>query len=215
MTEIRGKPHTSPLDGTEAVPLSPDGYATTQEIADLAAGSAGSPVVRAFPFAFDTPDLLTGAALYTPTVGDVLLEAWVQIDTSWDGTNPYGDVGCFIGSNAGFFSGLTSLPLNMGANDGPAPGGNFLSGQQPSASQINMLLNVLAFAETQTGANPQRLAVRLTATDLANGSRLFPAVATTADPIKVCVSQDGMNTGDDPGSTQGSAVLYLVTATPA
>lgn len=34
-TPIRGKTHTVPLAGTEAVPLSPDGYATLQEIVNL------------------------------------------------------------------------------------------------------------------------------------------------------------------------------------
>jgi hypothetical protein len=48
-----------------------------------------------------------------------------------------------------------------------------------------------------------------------HGSHNVPAKFTAADPIKVCVSQDGTNTGADPASTQGAGVLYLVTATPA
>lgn len=40
-TPISSKPHTPP-SGSEKVPLSPDGYATTQEIADLGGGGGGS-----------------------------------------------------------------------------------------------------------------------------------------------------------------------------
>lgn len=46
-TPIGGKGHTSPLVGTEKVPLSPDGYATTQEVADLATGGGGLTTVIA------------------------------------------------------------------------------------------------------------------------------------------------------------------------
>lgn len=37
---------------------------------------------------------------------------------------------------------------------------------------------------------------------------------TTADPLKVVVSQDGTKGGSDPGSSQGQAQIYIVTATP-
>jgi len=42
MTKIRGKSHVTP-DGSEAVPLSPDSWTTTQEIADLGSGGTGLP----------------------------------------------------------------------------------------------------------------------------------------------------------------------------
>jgi hypothetical protein len=64
----------------------------------------GVPRVLAFPFAFDTPDLLTGAAVYTPTIGAVLLDAWVEIDIAWDGTTPLCDVGTLdVDSGVGWF----------------------------------------------------------------------------------------------------------------
>lgn len=40
-TPIAGKTHTTPLVGTEKVALSPDGWATTQEVAALGGGGGG------------------------------------------------------------------------------------------------------------------------------------------------------------------------------
>ncbi len=160
--------------------------------ASAGGGGAGAPVVRAFPFAFDTPNILTGAALYTPTIGDILLDAWIEIDTAWDGTTPLGDVGTFAGESSGFYGGTTSAV-------------DMKSASRPD----NIVTGVLSFRngalaqEAQTGAAPTPL------------SAAVIGKLTSANPIKVCVSQDGTNTGADPGSTQGAAVLYLVTATPA
>lgn len=41
------------------------------------------------------------------------------------------------------------------------------------------------------------------------------AQVAKAVPIKVVVSQTGAADGSDPGATQGSAILYIVTVTPA
>lgn len=64
------------------------------------------PVVRGpFSFTFDTPGLEDGIEFYTPTVGDVLLDVWVMMDTLFDGTTPKGSVGNASGSTAGLFFG--------------------------------------------------------------------------------------------------------------
>jgi hypothetical protein len=64
-------------------------------------GGAGAPVVHKFAFAYDTASLHTGATAYTPAAGDVLLDAWIEIDTAWDGTTPLGDFGAFAGGATG------------------------------------------------------------------------------------------------------------------
>ncbi len=159
---------------------------------------AGVPIVRAFPFAFNTPGILTGAALYTPTIGDLLFDAWFEIDTAWDGTTPKGDVGTFIGSAAGLWGNSQGLNVNMAAPD-DASYSSFvdflLSGSGAPASSVAM-----AWANHGVPANEL--------------TRFLPAKFVLADPIKVVVSQDGTTTGADPGSTHGAAVLFLVTATP-
>jgi len=44
------------------------------------------------PFAYNTPNLLTGAPLYIPTPGDILVDAFISVETAWDGINPAGDI---------------------------------------------------------------------------------------------------------------------------
>lgn len=45
----------------------------------------GVAIVRKFPFAYNTPNILTGHAVYTPTVGDALLAAFIDVTTPFDG----------------------------------------------------------------------------------------------------------------------------------
>lgn len=165
---------------------------------------AGVPIVRAFPFAFDTPDLLTGAALYTPTVGDVLIDVWLEVVTPWDGTTPKCDVGMFSGQEYGWWGNVTTgAPiLLMGADSAYAlsdPGMVAQTAQGGNAPPASGLSAWAAFNSSGDFGN----------------YRVLPAKFATTDPVKVVVSQDGKNTGADPGSAQGSAILYLVTATPA
>lgn len=172
--------------------------------------------VRKFPFAFDTPGLLTGATLYTPTIGDVLLNAWVEIDTPWNGTTPLGDLGPFTTGNAGVYLSSINGPLDMTIADGIGAGwGNSVlnGGQASSLSDVSALQVAAGLLITDAGLNPVSLAVNGTSTP-SFGSREMPVRFVTADPLKFCVSQDGTNTGADPGATQGAAVLFLVTATP-
>lgn len=97
--------------------FSPDG---TPYSAPGGAG-AGTPVVRKFPFAFDTPDLLTGAPLYTPTIGDILLDGWVEIGTAWNGTTPKGDFGEFAGSvHYGLYLETSNVSIDMSHADDDA-----------------------------------------------------------------------------------------------
>lgn len=155
--------------------------ADVEALEDTPPSTPGHPVVRAFPFAFDTPNLLNGATLYTPTVGDILLGFWIAVTTPWNGTTPKGDL--YFGSDGGWFVVQGSQVVDM-ENDLPAfPGGY---------SQLPGDLGAMGW-----------------------GQFGFPMVARTTDPIKVAVSQDGSAGGSDPGSSQGEAILYLVTATPA
>lgn len=137
----------------------------------------GMPVVRKFPFAFDTANILTGHTVYTPTSGEFLLDAWIEIETAWNGTTPKGDVGTFASDIYGWFQLGGTGPIVM--------------------STVN--------TDTQFG-------------DGLLDQRILPGVpvkiTSGANPIKVCVSQNGTKTGANPGSTQGAAILYLVTVTP-
>lgn len=157
---------------------------------------AGVPRVIALPFAYNTANILTGAALFTPTIGDVLLDAWIEITTAWNGTTPKGDVGAFIAGDIVGWLGSVVGPAPMDVVD-VSDGSKLPHGllTQGTATTPSGLLSQLIYTGYQ--------------------SRRLPAKFTTADPVKVCVSQDGYNDGADPGSSQGAAVLYLVVCTPA
>lgn len=154
---------------------------------------AGGPVVRAFPFAFDTPGLANGVSLYVPTVGDVLVDGWFQIDTAWNGTTPNGDFGSFVGTTFGYIGNAFDV-VNFSVADHATLG----AGLQTAGHTSNAPLSLLGAA---AGANLL-------------GLRIAPAVFTATHPIKVVVSQDGQIGSAAPGSTQGAAILYLVTAAP-
>lgn len=190
-------------DGTTYVVL-PDG--TREPLPGGGGGSAGSPIIRGpFEFAFDTPDLLTGVPFYTPTIGEILIDVWVEIDTAWDGETPQGDVGDFASQEYGWF-GNWNYPIVMSVAD--------------VANNQNSGTNLLTQASNgDTSGKPSSLSLNnlvgfgITGSNLSL-SRFLPGKFVNDNPIKVCVSQTGQNNGDDPGSTQGSAKLYMITATP-
>lgn len=147
-------------------------------------GGAGNVIVRHFPFAWDSPGILTGYAVYTPTVGDILLDAWVEIDTGWDGVTPLGDAGPFEPTNPqGWFAFNGLGPIDMTQADDPRldlsttvsqPGG-----MGPNSSDL------MWSATTHL--------IIWSAPHLTDVFRSLPAKFVAANPIKVCVSRDGTN----------------------
>lgn len=207
---VRGHSVEAWFDDTQAAPFADgDGLAwvaARQRFEPAAGGSGasgtGSPIVRAFPFSFDTASILTGHTVYVPTIGDLLLDAWIEVDTAWDGTTPSGDFGTFATPYG--FLGNANGPKDMtvadeaDAWDNPGPG-----------------LLVEGGAATGGSGSMRDAWISTFGDSTQNIHRGLPAKFTAADPIKVVVSQDGTNVGDDPASTQGAAILYLVTCTPA
>lgn len=183
-------------EGTLKVYIQPTtgGSGNPCAVIDGGGSSVEGVIVRKFPFAFDTPGLDTGAAVYTPTPGDILMDAWFQIDTFWDGTTPRGDFGPFSGGDTFGMFGDGVGPVDMTNSDGQAPTGILNQTNYSGGSG-----GTLASAYNISGASLVRW---------------VPGKILGSDPIKVVVSRDGTITGGDPGSTQGSGVLYLVTATP-
>lgn len=161
----------------------------------------GIAIVRAFPFAFNTAGILTGAALYVPTIGDILFRAWVEIATAWDGTTPKCDVGTFTsGTTRGWFNGI------------------FGNGAIDLTLEDNTTTSVADYGlVTANGANDSAVTDLELSSDSANIAGPLPRIISkfgAVAPVKVCVSTTGATNGSDPGASQGAAVLYLVTATP-
>lgn len=157
----------------------------------------GTPVVRKFPFTFDTPDLLTGAALYIPTPDDILLDAWIEVGTAWDAT-AFGDVGSFIDNHGWYYTTM---------------GGELTAGVDLTAADMDTFFGAQGLSMNSVTARNRALAAQ-NISNIESSFRVAPGRFTTTDPIRVVVSSDGSATGSDPGATQGSAVLYLITVTP-
>lgn len=154
----------------------------------------GAAIVRGpFLFAFNTPGLNDGVTVYTPAANEILLDAWVEQDTQWDGTTPTFDVGTFDGVDQGVFGifgiGVTDLSL-IAADSVSNWGSDVLAGAA---------LNKLESVSNAAGNNAIRLA---------------PARFSTAHPLKLVVSQNGHKGGTAVDSAAGASRLYIVTATP-
>jgi hypothetical protein len=140
-----------------------------------------------FSFAYNTPGLNNGLVAYTPAVGEILLNAWIDVTTAFDGTTPKGDIGTFVGVNYGLFSDIVA-----------ALGMNTPSGEDTGAGY--------SFPDS---ANTASLLAAALGTTMASAVRGAPGRFTATNPVKVVVSQDGTLGGTAVGGTAGAATLYL------
>lgn len=140
-------------------------------------------------FGFNTAGLAAGIPFYTPDVGEILYDAWIQVVTAFDGTTPQADIG--RGDGDGLWGDLTA-PVDISAASGSD---NVLSGSRD--------LKVLQSA----------LSSKL-ATGPAGGAHTAICVFTTADALLLWASQDGLRGGAAVGGAAGMGNLYIVTATP-
>jgi hypothetical protein len=171
-----------------------------------------APVMRGFEIAHNTVGLHSGVEIFTPNAGDLLLDAWFEIDTAWNGTTPRADFGTST-SSYGLF-GNVFAPIDMTQPDFDLLGDGvvFNSSNMPLSQQI-ALINVSSSVELNALPPTQRpLVYTPPAGSSASGFGIFRFSA--AEPISVWVTQNGQNNSPDPGATQGKATLYLITATP-
>lgn len=179
-------------------------------------GGTGDVAHIATTIRFDTPGLsapsgaIPGVVIYTPTVGDILLDAWVDVDPdyegkAWDATAK-GDL--YLASTAGAsgFLGVWgewngSGALDMTGNGGVSP--NLFNGDTgivltgPGVQHEPTLLEL-------------NLANAIGGSDFTQQRRLVPGRFTAAEPIVFVVSSNGTSTGNDPGATQGKATVHLL-----
>jgi hypothetical protein len=156
-------------------------------------------VIGPFPFTSVTPNLALGVDFYVPTVGDLLLDFWVEITTAWNGTTPL----CDIGSASVFASGPGMI--SRCSNGFPCDLGNV---DDSGAFGTNMLVGT-GFAEGGIAGNVAAASFNNTV------ARLLPARFVTADPLQVVVSTDGTTGGSATGATLGASAIYIKIATPA
>lgn len=144
-------------------------------------GASNDLVTRVFPFAYNTAGILTGAAIYTPTVGDIIYDWWVQVSTAWDGTTPRFDL---------IVNGLSMLLGNQ------MPGTSLAAADAASGLNPNPLSwsDSIAIAVLNGTAIPRR-----------------QIIVESATPILGCVSQDGSPTAVAASVGTGTATAPPVT----
>lgn len=167
---------------------------------DEGASSAGASTVYAYEFTHATPGLNTGVAVWTPAVGDVLVDAWLVIVEEFDGGDPgaCADIGTFVNSNTGILAAWLEEPLNIAGGIDVPVGGDGLIGASNNGRSISAA--VLQWSFSRVESNPRSYHWQMT--------------ATSTDPLKLVVSVDGTIGGDPIQSTQGECYLYLEVATP-
>lgn len=168
---------------------------------DAGGSTAGAGrVLGPFPFTYDDPALNDpGIEFYTPTIGDILLDAWISVETYFDGTTPRADIGVVTGIYAAGWG-----PFNVADADSEVTEG-LLSHKTTSSPNASVGSNVSAL-NSMTNGDPNMRFVRF-----------LPAVFQLADPLKVWVSQTGSHGpgSDSVGGTQGAGAVYLIVATPS
>jgi hypothetical protein len=155
----------------------------------LGGSQLGVPVVTRYTVPFNAAGLSngTGYPLFTPTVGDEILDIAVRFPTVFDGTTPLCDVGTGVTATLGLFGSYAgSLPCDAAnvesAGDGLSVCGGF---------QISNL--VASIGGASAGSTPK---------------------VTAANPVRVWVTQDGEINGADPASSQGVAEIVFTIVTP-
>lgn len=177
------------------------------------ASVAGGQIIKAYPFSYNDEGLSTGESLASVSAGDLLIDAWIEIDTAWDGTTPLIDYGIAGYSSSGFLNNWGSGAADASEADqgvftylkGPSGRGFRVSQLSLSAtvdwaSQSSFPDGGLFDTPPQPAEYPQRI---------------VPLKFVDDSSIEIWVTQTGFKGDADPGSTQGSGILYLVTATPA
>jgi hypothetical protein len=146
----------------------------------------GGLITRAFPFTFDTADLLTGASVYTPTVGDILHDAWIEVDTAWDGVLPRGNFGQFS-ANQGMLGDFNLPTVDMTIADTDLNGGDGYLTNETQASSLGTI-NALGSAINGLTVGGGGTLELQTPT---RGERRAPGKFTIANPMKILVSKNG------------------------
>lgn len=168
--------------------VNPQASYETVAAAILAAlgGSSGASLVRG-PFSFDYTQagaLAAGVAFYTPAVGDILLDAWVEVDVTTDaGACDYN-----IGTAADLAADMDPITFSNGQ------GTNLQSNANGTSDWREVASNPMIPALYNNTTAPIRF--------------------LTASPWLLRVNTTGLNSGDAITASAGAWRLYIVTATP-
>lgn len=140
-----------------------------------------------FPFSFDDADADEGIAFYTPTVGEILVDAWFEVSTAFDGTTPKADIGQFSGGDTEGYFGIAGDAVDLTADDEASASGGLVFNSGGGS--------LAAIAHSA-------------------GYRYVPGRFASADPLEYVLSQDGLPGGTAIDSTAGAGAIYLIVMAP-
>jgi len=132
----------------------------------------GAPIIRAFPFDHTTDQ----TSFYTPQSGEILLNAWIEIEGAWDGTTPTADL--FMSDSAVGWFGTLGWPVNASIADSDSNFTQLLSNMMTNASLD--LATAQAYSTTSGSSAPPM--------------RFVPAKFNGTDSVEIVVSLDGKKT---------------------
>jgi hypothetical protein len=165
-------------------------------LASRVAAIEPSPLALLGPFSVTsaTPGLTTGVPLVKLPVGAVIYDIGVFVTVGWDGTTPTMDVGSFS-STTGLFDQLAGAAVEL---SDPIVAVTSNAGLNQNQDSKSWLAAAIASVGADGGAafNPPELYVS--------------AVST----ISAVVSQDGTKGGTATAATTGTALVYVLVATP-
>jgi hypothetical protein len=153
----------------------------------------GAPQVYSYAFTYQTAGLTTGVTLYTPAVGDLILDAGVVITTAFNGTTPEIDVGSFTG-NTGLFEQLA---------------GDAVDGSKVYADVTDN--TGVAVANNPLWLSSAVISVGSAGTAAINS---WQARISAANPLKFVCTQTGQKGGGAIGGTAGAATIVIVAVSP-
>ena len=164
----------------------------------------GAGIVRGpFSFTHATAGISSGGVtVFTPAIGDVLLDVLVIITTPFDGTTPQYDVGLIETNGVGIFGNFYNW---LDATQQGVQFTDYLQGGAPAIGTTPAFTNpasALAFGSAAVAG-------------VTNGvPPVTPSVFLDSAPFKLWVTQNGKSSGADPVCTVGAGALYVTTATP-
>ena len=181
-------------------------------------GSGSSPTVVAVAFAYNTANILTGAAVYTPTIGEVITDWWVEVDQAWNGLTPQLDLGTFSGPE-GLLVELGASPISMSvAATGATDNSGVLLTNNPASFSTALINAAITNATTlnswqfkMTGVGP--IAVVVSQDGTANTAVAASFVAANAPTLPTTFATGTNNQFNFLGSPHGGAASESFTIT--
>lgn len=167
-----------------------------------AANQPGSArLVGPYAFAYSTAGIVAGVTVFTPAAGDMLLDAWIDVTTGFDGTTPKADIGNFDNAaSPGLWGIMVGAPIPLAT----------------AGALVTSNSHLWAYADNSAVLNPSLASAQASVVVGAAGTcgGTIPYRFIDATPLKLVVSTNGRRNGSAVGGAAGAASLYLMVASP-